>query len=64
MTPLVGTHVAIGTKKPSKKRHIGSWMVVEPTHLKNMIVKIGNPPQNFVVKIKTFETTTYKKGPP
>ena len=41
MTPLVGMHVAIGTKKTlKKKRHIGSWMVVEPTHLKNMIVKL------------------------
>ena len=29
------------------------WLVVEPTHLKNMLVKMGNLPQ-IVVKIKNI----------
>ncbi len=35
------------------------WLVVEPTHLKNMIVKMGSSSPIFGVKIpKIFETTT------
>ena len=35
------------------------WLVVEPTHLKNMLVKLGSSSPRFGVKIKT-----YLKPPP
>ena len=35
------------------------WLVVEPTHLKNMLVKLGSSSPSFGVKIKT-----YLKPPP
>ena len=35
-----------------KKKHF--WLVVEPTHLKNMIVKMGSSSPKFGVKIKTY----------
>ena len=38
-----------------KKIHtINNWLVVEPTHLKNMIVKLGSSSPNFGLKINTI----------
>ena len=40
------------------------WLVVEPTHLQNMLVKVDHFP-NFRVNIqKIFETTKRKGNPP
>ena len=36
------------------------YLVVEPTHLKHMLVKLGNLPQIGVENEKIFETTTYR----
>ena len=35
-----------------------TWLVVEPTHLKNMLVKLGSSSPNRSENQKIFETTT------
>ena len=42
-------------KKPSLML---DWLVVEPTHLKNMIVKLGSSSPIFGVKIKNIWVAT------
>ena len=38
----------------TKGGSIEIWLVVEPTHLKNMIVKMGSSSPRFGVKIKNI----------
>ena len=45
-------------QKTKKKRVVFFYLVVEPTHLKNMCQIGSSFPQRFGVKIKIFETTT------
>ncbi len=46
-------------KEWKKVRKKPIWLLVEPTHLKNMIVKMGSSSPRFGVNIyKIFETTT------
>ncbi len=47
--------------RPTQKTTFKNWLVVEPTHLKNMLVKMGSSSPIFGVKIKNIWVATTQK---